>query len=160
MTRYASNTSVSVSKSKAEIEAILERYGADQFLSGWQHEKAIIGFTMKINPDEFRQIKFILPMPSKSERRFTHHSKGMRSTDAAIKEWEQACRQRWRALALVIKAKLEAVECGISTIEDEFLAQTVMSDGRTVSEHVKQPIALAYAGGVGNLLPDFSDRAH
>ena len=35
---------------------------------------------------------------------------------------DQACRQRWRALLLVIKAKLEAVTAGISTVETEFLA--------------------------------------
>lgn len=153
---YAANTSVSVAKSKAEIEAILERYGADQFMSGWNAENAIIGFTIRIDDDQIRQIKFNLSMPSKTERRFTHHSKGTRTVEAALKEWEQACRQRWRALALVIKAKLEAVECGISTIEDEFLAQTVMDDGRTVSQHVKEPIAISYSRGGGvNLLPGY-----
>ena len=40
-----------------------------------------------------------------------------RQADAAevagmLKHWEQACRQKWRALALVIKAKLEAVAAG------------------------------------------------
>lgn len=157
MTRFAANTSVPVAKSKAEIETILERYGAEQFMSGWNADCAVISFTIRIEGDQIRQIRFNLPMPDKMAKRFTHHSKGARSPDSALKEWEQACRQRWRALALVIKAKLEAVECGISTVEDEFLAQTVMSDGRTVSQHVKEPIALAYrGGGVGNLLPDYS----
>lgn len=158
MTRFAANTSVPVAKSKAEIETILERYGAEQFMSGWNADCAVIGFTIRIDDEQIRKIRFNLPMPSKTERRFTHHSKGERSPDAALKEWEQACRQRWRALALVIKAKLEAVECGISTVEDEFLAQTVMADGRTVSQHVKEPIALSYRGGaMTNLLPDYSE---
>jgi hypothetical protein len=156
VTRFAATTSVPVAKSKMKIEAILERYGAEQFMSGWNAQSAVIGFTIGIDGEQFRQIWFNLPMPDKSERRFTHSSKGMRSSELAHKEWEQACRQRWRALALVIKAKLEAVETGISTIEDEFLAQTVMDDGRTVSQHVKEPIALSYKGGVGNLLPDYS----
>ena len=42
--------------------------------------------------------------------------------------YDQACRQRWRALLLVIKAKLEAVTAGISTIETEFLANIVLPD--------------------------------
>ena len=37
---------------------------------------------------------------------------------------------------LAIKAKLEAVESGISTIEKEFLPFVVMPDGRTVSDHL------------------------
>jgi hypothetical protein len=155
MTVYASSTSVSVSKSKAEIEAILERYGASQFLSGWDADRAVIGFTMPVG-EEYRQVRFVLPMPDKSERRFTHHSKGMRTADAALKEWEQACRQRWRALALVIKAKLEAVSAGISIFEDEFLANIVMHDGRTVSEHVRPTLSLIYQGNVQPLLPDFT----
>lgn len=57
MTRYAANTSVSSAKSKAEIEQIVERYGAAQFISGWSESTAIIGFTM-----EGRQVKFVLPM--------------------------------------------------------------------------------------------------
>lgn len=154
MTRYASNTSVSVANSKAEIERIVERYGADQFMSGWSAEKAMIAFSM-----EGRQIRFVLPMPSRDERRFTHHSKGMRTPDAALKEWEQACRQRWRALALVIKAKLEAVESGISVFEDEFMAYIVLPGGRTVSDHARPMIAAAYENPgkpMPPLLPDYS----
>lgn len=152
MTRYAENTSVAVSASKAEIERILERYGAQQFMSGWSAEQAMIAFTM-----QDRQVRFVLQMPAKDERRFTHHSRGMREPAAALKEWEQACRQRWRALALVIKAKLEAVESGISVFEDEFLANIVMPTGQTVGEHVRPRIAEAYTtGDMPPLLPDYS----
>ena len=98
----------------------------------------MIAFSM-----EGRQVRFVLPMPDKGERRFTHHSKGARTPDAALKQWEQACRQRWRALALVIKAKLEAVESGISIFEDEFMANIVLPGGRTVSEEVRPRIAEA-----------------
>lgn len=154
MARYAADTSVSVSASKAEIERILERYGADQFMSGWTAEKAVIGFAM-----EGRQIRFVLTMPSKADRAFTITATGRaRSGEAALKEWEQACRQRWRALALVIKAKLEAVESGISVFEDEFMANIVMPDGQTVSHHARPLIAQAYEnpGNMQPLLPDYS----
>lgn len=154
MAQYAKDTSVSVSTSKAEIERILERYGADQFMSGWSAEQAVIAFTM-----ERRQIRFVLPMPDKEDKRFTHHSRGRRTAEAALKEWEQACRQRWRALALVIKAKLEAVESGISILEDEFLSHIVMPNGRTVGEEIRPKIEAAYAGkGMQQLLPDYSEK--
>lgn len=154
MSRYAESTTVSVANSKAEIERIVERWGASQFMSGWSTEQAIIAFSA-----EGRQVRFVLPMPSKDEKRFTHHSKGARTPEAALKEWEQACRQRWRALALVIKAKLEAVESGISVFEDEFMANIVLPGGRTVSEEVRPAIANAYAGGtMQQLLPDYSPK--
>ena len=152
MTRYAAQTSVSVEKSRAEIETILRRYGAKSFISGWAERRAYIGFEMGE-----RRIKFIMPVPDPAEQRFTHSARGIRTVEASHAIWEQACRQSWRALALVIKAKLEAVEAGISVFEDEFLAHIVLPDGRTVAEHTKPMIAAAYESGkVQALLPDFS----
>ena len=152
MTRYAADTSVSVSSSKAEIERIIERHGATGFMSGWTAQQAMIAFAMND-----RQIRFILPMPDKSERRFTHSTRGLRAPETIQKEWEQACRQRWRALALVIKAKLEAVESGISVFDDEFMANIVLPNGRTVSEEVRPRISTAYESGtMPPLLPDYS----
>jgi len=156
MSRYAKDTSVSVANSKAEIERILERYGADQFMSGWSVDRAIIGFTMG-----GRQVRFVLPMPDRNSEEFTTYRRGSvpyeREESAAHKLWEQACRQRWRALALVIKAKLEAVESEISVFEDEFMANIVLPNGRTVSDEVRPRIAAAYdTGDMPNLLPDYS----
>lgn len=139
MTKYASTTTVSSAKSKAEIEAIVERYGASQFVSGWSADHAIVGFTMMD-----RQVKFVLTMPDKNRREFTHHSKGPRTAEAALAQWEQACRSRWRALLLVIKAKLEAVESGISAFEDEFMANIVLPDGQLVGQFMRPQIAHAY----------------
>jgi hypothetical protein len=99
-------------------------------------------------------------MPGKTERRFTHHSRGVRTPDAALKEWEQAVRQRWRALALVIKAKLEAVESGISEFESEFMANIVLPDGKSVGEWMRPQIAEAYRiGEMPSMLPMLPDHS-
>lgn len=144
MTRYAADTSVSTEKSRAEIEATLRRYKADAF--GYLSERgtAVVMFRMA-----GRHIKFVLPMPDPTAREFTHTpEKGqLRSASAAEAAWEQACRQRWRALALVIKAKLEAVAAGITTVEDEFLAHTVLPDGSTVGQWAKPQLAEVYRVG-------------
>lgn len=150
---YAENTSVSTEKSRAEIERTLQRYGADQFMYGWDQEKAVVGFRMA-----GRQIRFLLPMPDKQDRRFTHSKTGKeRSPEVAFKEWEQSCRQKWRAMSLVIKAKLEAVEAGIAIFEDEFMANIVLPDGSTVSQFMLPQIERAYeAGEMPKMLPDLS----
>lgn len=142
MTRYASQTTVSQEKSRAEIEATLQRYGATSFLYATNPENAVVGFIIG-----GRQVRFTLPMPDPKDRAFTHHSRGMRTANAAYGAWEQAGRQRWRALALVIKAKLEAVSAGITTIEDEFLAHTVLPDGSTVGQWAAPQLAIAYESG-------------
>lgn len=144
MPKYAADTSVSVERSRAEIEAILRRYKADSFGYATNAKGATVMFELA-----HRRIKFVLPMPDPAAREFTHTpAKGLpRSAAEAERAWEQACRQRWRALALVIKAKLEAVTAGITTIEDEFLAHTMLPDGQTMGEWAKPQIEQAYQLG-------------
>ncbi len=141
MTKYAETTSVSVAKTKADIEEIIHKYGADQFISGYQGNKAAIGFTLND-----RQVRFIIELPDQSEKRFlyTPGRNMRRSDDVAVKEWEQACRQKWRALYLVIKAKMEAVESGISCFEDEFLANIVLPDGSLVGSFMRPQLDQVY----------------
>ena len=68
--------------------------------------------------------------------------------------------ERWRALALVIKAKLEAVECGIAEFEAEFLAYTLLPDGSTVYEQAAPMVERAYLDGrmPPLLLPTFGGK--
>lgn len=147
MAKFAENTSVSVEKSRAEIEGLIVRYGATHTAFMSAPGRAVICFEAK-----GRRIMFELPLPDRSEKRFQRDGRGsMRSPQKVGEAWEQACRQRWRALALVIKAKLEAVESGITAFEDEFLAHIVMPDGQTVATHIKPRIAEAYEHG--SMLP-------
>lgn len=147
MTRYAADTSVSVEKSRGEIEAILRRYKADAF--GYMQEGSVAAIMFRI---EARQIKMVLRLPNPAADEFVFavmgaRGKQRRAPDAALRAWEQACRQRWRALALVIKAKLEAVSAGITTVEDEFLAHILLPDRSTVGEWIKPQIVEAYRVG-------------
>jgi hypothetical protein len=102
-----------------------------------------------------RRVKFVLPLPDRQAREFTHTpTRGTpRTAEQAAAAWEQASRQRWRALALVIKAKLEAVEAGITVFDDEFLAHMVTGDGRTIGEHLRPQLDQLYTGGLPALLP-------
>ncbi len=146
MGKYASKTTVSSEKSKTEIERTLTRYGATEFLYGTKSQWAVIAFKML-----GKQIRFMLPLPGRTAAEFTEYKRGCysyeRTADAAGKLYEQSIRQRWRALALVIKAKLEAVESGITEFEDEFLAHIVLPNGQTMGEFAKPQIESAYATG-------------
>lgn len=97
---YAEKTTVSVAKTKADIEELVQKYGADQFISGYRGDLAVIGFSMAD-----RQIRFVLPLPEKKDFMYTPGRNQRRSDDAARTAWEQACRSKWRSLYLVIKAK-------------------------------------------------------
>lgn len=142
MARFASETTITAEKSRQEIETILTRYGASSFLYAWEGPRAVIGFRAS-----GRMVRFTLPLPEQSERRFTHSTRGQRTAADARAAWEQGCRSAWRALALVIKAKLEAVESGITDFESEFMAAIALPSGQSVAQWLKPQIESAYATG-------------
>ena len=146
MGKFASKTTVSSEKSKQEIERILTRYGADEFLYGTRAGGAVVAFKMCD-----RSIRFVLPLPDRNSPEFKIYKRGQweyeRTDVAAAKMYEQAIRQKWRALALVIKAKLEAVESEITEFEDEFLAHIVLPGGQTMGQLAKPQIKIAYESG-------------
>jgi hypothetical protein len=47
-------------------------------------------------------------------------------------EW----RRRWRAHVLLLKAKLEFIEGGDTTLETEFLTYAVLPSGQTVGDYI------------------------
>lgn len=155
MSIYARETSVSVERSRAEIESTLTRYGATAFAYANNGEKAMV----KFQADD-RMIMFVLTLPDRKSPIFTHkggktHLRKFTEQESYSK-WEQACRQKWRCLALSIKAKLETVESGIASFEDEFMSHIMMPDGKTLGHHMKPQIKTAYeTGKMLPLLPKF-----
>ena len=150
--RYAQGTVVTPDRSKAEIERTLARYGASAFVYGVRPDQAVIQFAMGN-----RSIRFHLPFKGWQDFKLSTKGRSRRDT-AAQKVWEVDIRQRWRALALVLKAKLEAVEAGITTFEEEFLAHVLLPGGRTVWEETREKIHLAYESGkVPEMLLGFSE---
>jgi hypothetical protein len=137
MSVYAKETTVSPEKSRAEIEAILKRYGASKFMYGWQEGGAVIAFQA-----HGRNIRFMLPLPERVTR--TPKGRSVRNVEQAT---EQVKRQKWRALALAIKAKLEMVESDIASFETEFEPYTLLPNGMTVSEWMQPQIKHAYESG-------------
>ena len=142
VTTYATDTSVPVERSRAEIEGTLAKYGATRFGYMTDETEALIGFVMNT-----KAIKFRLPLPNPRGDVFTKGfrtylgrkvsgSDFVRDPDDAHRLWEQACRSKWRSLALCIKAKCEAVAAGITTFEEEFLAHIVTPGGRTVGQRL------------------------
>jgi hypothetical protein len=122
MTQFASKTKVPVDQTRNEIERTLTRYGAKKFAYFSEDGRAIIIFEA-----EDRRLRFDLPLPEGD-------------SDKAA----QQRRQKWRALLLAIKSKLESVASEIETFEEAFLAHVVMPDGITVGQHARSGIESAY----------------
>lgn len=130
MANYAARTTVSPENTQASIKKAIMGYGADEFGIAESRTQAMVTFKI-----EHLHVRVTIDLPERE---------GYRSESAT----EQAVRQRWRALLLVIKAKLEAVDAGVSTLESEFLPFVVMADNRTLGEHIIPRLAEIVRPGV------------
>lgn len=154
MTRYAENTTVPVDRSRMEIEKCLERHGARGFYYGSEGGRAMVGFKMLNERGNLLAVRMQLDLPDQGGEEFALTPTGKkRDRNAAMVAWEQACRSRWRALLLIVKAKLEAVDIGITTIEREFMPDLLMPNGMTLGQMVAEQRPALEAGGALKLLP-------
>lgn len=129
MPRYAKATSVSVERSKAEIERTLHRYGIEEFFYGTSLRGDGIGFR-----HDSKTFKLAIPKLDSADFR-------------TEQQYQQARRQRYRILLLTIKAKLEAIENGLSNFDIEFLAYMALPDGSVVGDHIIPEMNQAIAAG-------------
>ena len=139
---YAFGTTVPVEKSRAEIERLLAKHGAAQLgiISDAEQGLAAVLFTIAR-----RQVRLRVPLPRLSEVKASTENGELRGDP--VLRWEQLSRERWRAVLLLVRAKLELVELGISTIEREFLADIALPDGQTVGEALHPRLEEAYSTG-------------
>lgn len=127
---YAANTTVPVERSRSEIEQLLRRYGADALMYGEDPQRWTLGFRL-----QKRQVRLELARPCEGDDRVAKRESGRpRPRGEIAMAIAQEERRRWRALVLVVKAKLSACEEGISTLEREFLADMLVANGRTVMQ--------------------------
>lgn len=140
---YAKGTTVAPSKSLDEIKATLIRFGADRqtFTYAEQGNQIGIQFTVRT-----RVVRMTMLLPDRET--FAKDRYGRRRVETAIeRDWQQACREYWRTLAVGVKAKLSMIEKGLSTFEREFLADLLLPDGRTVGESIVPELDEAMRGG-------------
>ena len=120
---YAVHTNVTEPESIAEVEALLTKYGAAWTDVGLNKAgDAVVKFGAS-----GRSVRMLVAMPASQPRERP---------------------RRWRVLVLLLKAKLEAVNSGLATFEDEFLANIFLPDcGRTVGQVMAPRINDAYLLG-------------
>lgn len=143
---YAKGTIVSVEKTRLEIERVLRGIGASTIVVQTSASHARIGFEAK-----GRRLLFSLTLPNRTDPKFTNVDRWRkRAVSVADKLHDAECRRLWRALLLVIKAKIEAVASGIESFDQAFLANIVVPTGsgtKTVGEHIAGALAASYERG-------------
>lgn len=156
MSLYARNTAVSVERSEAEIKRTLVRYGGDNIVIGTSRElrQAAVQFVLKE-----RSYKVAIKLPDFGSSEFHRTGTGRaRVLEAATRDYERACRQKWRVLALLLKAQLEAIHEGILSPDDAFMSWLMLPNGQTVGEAVRPHMDKLLAGqSAAKALPFFAE---
>ena len=113
--RYASRTQVPVIQSQGEIKDLLRSLGVDRIGMADSPTGAFVFF-------ETNTAAYTIRLP-------VHEG---RMTVAQRKQRE---RSDWRSVALLVKARVVAIRQGITTLEQEFMAETTMPDGSRLIDH-------------------------
>lgn len=150
---YASGTKVAVTKTMAEIEELVRKRGGQRFYRGETDGKMVLGWWQ-----HDRMVMFGVHLPSlESFKRRPGRGYGIRTLVEQEAAREQAMREHWRAVLLVIKAKFASVDSKIEQFEEAFLGQLVVpgEDGRHVpfAKLAIKSIAEVYTGGRMKALP-------
>ena len=126
MRRYAEGTTVSVNASQGEIAGILMAHGVRK--QGWMSSPDGDELMFELDGHSFR-FQILKPTLTEIRRDYPNTRDERAKLDA---EW----RRRWRATVLLLKAKLEFIDSGDTTLERELLPYMITAGGQTGAELV------------------------
>lgn len=113
------DTNVEVERTQMELAKMLRAYGADQFGFSEAPEQAELGFRKGTLAVRMRVP--IKPMTEEAARAWARSRRS--SMDKAVAgRREQEARRVWRVLYWLVKSRMEAIEAGVETFEQAFLA--------------------------------------
>lgn len=124
--RYAEGTKVSVDSSRGELTGILAKHGVQRM--GWMGSPEGDELMFELGGGSFR-LRIVKPTLTEIRRDYPNAYDPQAKLDA---EW----RRRWRANVLLLKAKLEFIDSGDTTLDRELLPYRVLADGRTLEEAI------------------------
>jgi len=115
---YAKGTKVSVAKTRIEIEAMLDKFGATSRSTAQTPGWAIIYFEAR-----GWRVRIRIELPAAGSSR-------------SAERLAQETREAWRQLLLVLKAKLVAIDNRAETFEQSFMAHILDAQDVTLGERL------------------------
>lgn len=131
--RYATETTVSVSSSQAELRRLLSKYGVASFGFAEQPGGAMLAFQSGGHSH-----RVFMPIRSADNAAFAYAGTRRRDAKGRKAAAAQEERARWRALVLLVKAKLEYAGILGQGVESAFAEYRVLPSGCTVQEEITQ----------------------
>lgn len=133
----AATSEVAVDRSIAQIKKLVVEYGCSGFQTAEDYTKGSIQVTFVLNPPTGGHVPVCIPIQIDKVYDAMYGKKpipwGQNATQVKAKRREQAARTAWRNMHLLIEASLSSVSLGVQTLEEVFMAHTLVAldDGST-----------------------------
>lgn len=155
--KYAQGTMISARRSIAELEDLIDRFsGGEPTEFSYGTVGGMAGIQFGLRGRRIR-LRIILPdLESFREVTLNQYASSLRlRSDADTKNlWQREVDRLWRSMVDVVKAKLVAIDDGITTLEAEFLSGLVLPSGETVGERMAVDLdAVLRTGELPALMP-------
>lgn len=149
--RYAAGTGVAITRTREEIDKLLQVHGATGRGVMVREDVGLAQIVFIISGRSYR-VEVPLPRASEFAKPKTPPRGWSKWDEARRTSWreaqaDQASRERWRAVLLVLKAKLELVRIGVSKVEHEFFADLVLPGGERLGSFAQEEIEKAMKTG-------------
>lgn len=147
--RYAASTDTTVEKTRFDLESELYRFGAEGFGYAVQGSRAVVSFLYNNY-----QIRLELPLPDMNDPQAVleagkeiARAGRKRMPTSANEAFDSVMKQRWRALLLILKAKLVAITEEVRSFEEEFGWDIVLPNQQTVGQYLQPQLEEGRRGG-------------
>lgn len=128
--RFAEGTKVTIDSSRGEITGILAKHGVQRM--GWATDGTTDELMFELGGGQYK-FRITRPTAAEIEKRDRREYVYPDNVDWDRKADDEH-RRRWRANVLLLKAKLEFIEGGDTTLDRELLPYRVLKDGRTLED--------------------------
>lgn len=156
MRRYAEDTTVPVSKSRGELDALLRGWGAQgiQWTDDFEHDRVMLRFVWPRGEQRF-MARFVVRLPTREQLAVDAvDGRSGRTSESKLRALMDARGKReHRLLVLWLKAALNAVDAGLVDAETLFLPFLEGKDGQTFAEAALPRLADLTTGSAARLLP-------
>lgn len=157
MRRHAEGTTVSVGKTRGEIDDLVRRWGADgvSWVDDWRQGRMRLEFLWEKDGNAY-MARFDVRLPDDEKLRAkARHASTHAFLPARFEKLQEARgRRELRVLLLWLKAAFEAVEEGLVDVEAIFLPFLVGRDGKTFAETALPNLTKLLNSSAAALLPE------
>lgn len=142
-----SGTSVPIDKSKAQITELLRQYGAEGVSWADNFQTGAVELRFAVQRADGGRVSFRIRPAAFREKRRTYDPVKGRTVEQELPDWPRSL----RLLHAWVKTKVESIAFGLTSVEEEFLAQMVVRDAEGRESTAGALVLPALESGGGRL---------